>query len=62
LKQKFASLFRGFWKLQGEYEIKLREDAQRRVALPYLEEVKGELHRIDISGAISPVDESTDWC
>lgn len=68
-KQKFPSLFTGLGKLQGEYEIKLTEDARpyavttpRRVALPYLEKVKAELHRMESSGVISPVDEPTDGC
>ncbi|XP_061167955.1 uncharacterized protein K02A2.6-like [Saccostrea echinata] len=68
-KQKFSSLFKGLGKLQGEYELKLKEDAQpyavttpRMVALPYLEKVKAELHRMESAGVISPVDEPTDWC
>lgn len=56
-KQKFPSLFTGLGKLQGEYEIKLKEDARsyavttpRRVVLPYLKEiVKAELHRMENS-------------
>ncbi|XP_056001795.1 uncharacterized protein LOC125656292 [Ostrea edulis] len=68
-KQKFPSLFQGLGRLQGEYEIKMREDEQpyavtapRRVALPYLEKVKAELSRMESSGVISSVDEPTDWC
>lgn len=55
-KQKFPSLFTGLGKLQGEYEIKLKEDTRpyavttpRRVVLPYLEKVKAELHRMESS-------------
>lgn len=55
-KQRFPSLFTGLGKLQGEYEIKLKEDTRpyavttpRRVVLPYLEKVKAELHRMESS-------------
>ena len=67
--KKYPTLFQGLGKLTGEYNIKLREDAQpyavttpRRIALPLLPKVKEELERLEFQGVISRVEEPTDWC
>ena len=67
--QLFPQLFQGLGKLQGQYHIKQKDNAQpfaltvpRRVAIPLLPKVKEELERIEAMGVISKVDEPTDWC
>ena len=69
--QLFPQLFQGLGKLQGQYHIKLKDNAQpfaltvpRRVAIPLLPKVKEELERMrmEAMGVISKVDEPTDWC
>ena len=67
--QLFPQLFQGLGKLQGQYHIKLKDNAQpfaltvpRRVAIPLLPKVKEELECMEAMGVISKVDEPTDWC
>ena len=69
LTEKFPKLFEGLGKLQGCYQIQLREDARpfslstpRRVAIPLLGLVKKELQRMEDLGVISKVQEPTEWC
>ena len=68
-EEQFPQLFTGLGKLEGEYEIKLREGAQpfalntpRRVPVPLMESVKDELNRMEQLGVITPVEAPTDWC
>ena len=67
--QKYPKLLNGLGKLEGEYTIRLRDDATphalttpRRVAIPLLPKVKTELERMERIGVISRVQEPTDWC
>ena len=66
---KYPGLFTGLGTLEGEYRIKLKEDAKpfalttsRRVALPLLPKVKEELERMEGLGVITRVNEPTEWC
>ncbi|XP_071093535.1 uncharacterized protein [Haliotis cracherodii] len=68
-KDMFPELFTGLGKMEGEYTIKLKEDAKpfsistpRRVPLPLMKKVKQELQSMESSGVISKVDCPTDWC
>ncbi|XP_048236436.1 uncharacterized protein LOC125371759 [Haliotis rufescens] len=68
-KDMFPKLFTGLGKMEGEYTIKLKEDAKpfsistpRRVPLPLMKKVKQELQSMESSGVISKVDCPTDWC
>ncbi len=68
-KMKFPKLFTGLGKLEGEYDIKLSDDAKpfclntsRRVPIPLLPKVKHELENMEKTGVISRVDQPTDWC
>ena len=67
--QLFPQLFQGLGKLQDQYHIKLKDNAQpfaltvpRRVARPLLPKVKEELEHMEAMGVISKVDEPTDRC
>ena len=67
--EQFPHLFQGLGKLQGDYTIKLQEDAKpfaistpRRVAIPLLKPVKQELQRMEELGVIAKVKEPTNWC
>lgn len=69
IRAKYPNLFQGLGTLEGEYHIKLAENAQpfalttpRRVALPLLPKVKAELERMEHMGVIARVDEPTEWC
>ena len=69
LKEEFPSLLQGLGKLEGEYTIELREDAElfslsttRRVAIPLLDRVHQELQRMEELGVIARVNEPTEWC
>ena len=69
IPDKYPKLFAGLGTFQGEYEIKLKVDAQpvaiytaRNVPLPLREKVQGELARMERIGVISPVKEPTPWC
>ena len=62
-------MFNGLGKLEGEYTIKLQDNAKpfaittpRRVPIPLLKPVKEELERMEEMGIISPIHEPTDWC
>ena len=66
--EQFPSLFKDLGKLQGEYIIKLQEDAKpyaltvpRRVAIPLMQLVD-RLERMERSGVITRVSEPTEWC
>ncbi len=68
-EEQFPSLFQGLGRLQGDYTIDLKEGARpfvlttpRRVAIPLLEKVKGELERMEKLGVIRRVSEPTEWC
>ena len=65
----FPSLFCGLGKLEGEYTIKLEDDARpfslstpRRVAIPLLKSVRQELERMEKLGVIAKVTQPTEWC
>ena len=65
----FSHLFRGLGKLDGDYTIRLKEEARpfslstpRRVPIPLMKPVKQELDRMVKLGVISPVTEPTEWC
>ena len=69
VEKEFQDLFEGLGRLQDNYQIKLRDDAQpfalttpRRVAIPLLPKVKAELQRMEDLGVISRIDEPTEWC
>ncbi|XP_025999271.1 uncharacterized protein K02A2.6-like [Astatotilapia calliptera] len=69
VKQEFPKLFNGLGKMEGEYNIVLKPEAQpfslstpRRISLPLLPKVKEELNRMEQQGVISKVEEPTDWC
>ena len=64
-----SKLFQGLGQLRSEYRIQLKEDAKpyalttpRRIAIPLLSRVKGELQRMESLGVIVPVEDPTDWC
>ena len=68
-KEEFPSLFQGLGKLEREYKIELRDDAQpfslstpRRVAIPLLKSVGQELERREQNGVIAKVNQPTEWC
>ena len=65
---EYPKLFRGLGEIQGEYQIKLRDNAQpfalhspRKVPLPVLGKTKAEIFRVLTMNVISRVDEPTDW-
>ena len=67
--QLFPQLFQGLGKLEGKYEIKLRPNSMpfvisvpRRVAVPLMGKVCGELERMERLGVISKVEGPTEWC
>ena len=67
--EQFPSVFNGLGKIEGNYTIKLQEDAKpfalttpRRVPIPLLKPVKEELERMEKMGVISPIHEPTEWC
>lgn len=68
-KDQYPSLFQGLGKLEGDYQIELRDDAQpfalstpRRVAIPLHKSVRQELDSMEKSGVISKVNQPTEWC
>ena len=68
IKAKYPQLFHGLGELEGEYEIKLKPDAQpfaimtpRRIPLPMKSKVKEELARMEKLGVIRKVDKPTNW-
>ena len=65
----YTKLFKGFGEIQGEYQIKLRHNAQpfalhvpRKVPLPLLGKTKVEIDRMLTMNVISRADEPTHWC
>ena len=68
-KEEFPSLFYGLGKMEGEYEIQLKDDAEpfslstpRRGAIPLLNSVHQELERMERLGVIAKVEQPTEWC
>ena len=68
-REEFPSLFQGLGKLEGDYKIELRDDAEpfslstpRRVAIPLLKSVQRELDRMEKMGVIAKVNQPTEWC
>lgn len=68
-KKKFPKVFTGLGRLEGDYRIRLREDAvpyalttPRRVPIPLTEKVKEELKRMEEMGVISRIEKPTEWC
>ena len=62
-------MFEGIGKLEGEYTMKLQDNAKliavtppRRVPTPLLEPVRKELDCMGKMGVISLIQELTDWC
>lgn len=69
VKNEFPALFHGLGKMEGEYNIVLKPEAQpfsistpRRLSLPLLPKVKEELDRMEQQGVISKVEKPTEWC
>lgn len=67
--KQYPKVFTGLGKLEGEYKIKLKENATpfalavpRRVPLPLRGKVQEELNRMEAMGVISPIEEATEWC
>ena len=67
--EHFSSIFEGLGKFEGDYTVKLQDNAKpfavitpRRVPIPLLETVRKELDRIEKMGVISPIQEPMDWC
>ena len=69
--ERYPSVFSGLGNLGDEYEIQLKPDAKpyalhtpRSVPLPLplRDKVRKELERMESLGAISKVDEPTEWC
>ena len=69
VEKAFPKLFQGLGRLDGEYDICLKDDIQpfcqlspRRVPLPLQDKVKANLDEMVKLGVIEPIDEATDWC
>lgn len=69
LFDKFPQVFEGLGKLDGEYNIDLKEETRpyavttpRRVPLPLMDKVREELERMEKQGVITRIDKPTDWC
>ncbi|KAK3107078.1 hypothetical protein FSP39_006562 [Pinctada imbricata] len=69
VKKEHPKLFDGLGKTNWEYKISLKDNAKpyalsspRRVPLPLMNQVKGELERMQSLGVITKVDQPTDWC
>lgn len=67
--KEFPKLFQGLGRLEGNYHIKVKEEAElfslttpRRVAIPLMQPVKQELQRMEDLRVIARVDEPTEWC
>ena len=68
IKAKYPQLFHGLGELEGEYEIKLKPDAQpfaimtpRRIPLPMKSKAKEELARMEKLRVIRNVYNLTNW-
>ena len=66
---EYPKLFKGCSEIQGEYHIKLRDNAQpfallvpRKVPLPLFGKTKAEIDKMLTMNLISRIDEPTDWC
>ena len=62
ITERYSELFQGLGEMEGEYEIRLKDEVQpfvlhtpRRIPLPLLPKVKEELRRMQELGVISPV-------
>ena len=69
IAKQFPRLFKRLGKMEGYYEIRLKDDVKpfalstpRGVALPLLSKVKAELQQMENIGVITKIDEPTDWC
>lgn len=70
IKERFPKFFSGPGSMmEGEYEIKLKpshkpfnQTAPRRIPIPLLQKVKGELDRLEAMGIIEKVGTTTEWC
>ena len=67
--QKYPKLFSGLGEKQGEYDIKLKENAvpyavktPRRIPIPLLPKVTQQLDKMERDGVVSKVKDSTAWC
>ena len=68
-KAEHPKLFVGLGHMQGDYTIRLREDATpfalstpRRVSIPLLPVVEAELKKLEGLRVIRRVESPTDWC
>lgn len=69
IKQQYPRLFRGLGCMREPHRIQLKPDAQpyavytpRRIPIPLMQKVKGEIDRLLKLGVIEPVDVPTQWC
>ena len=68
-QKKLKKLFSGLGEIQGEYDIKLKENAvpyavktPRRIPIPLLPKVTQQLDKMERDGVVSKVKDSTEWC
>ena len=67
LLAKYENVFTGMGRVEGEFSIKLREDAQpcihapRKVPLSILPKLESTLNRLEQSNIVSKVTKPTDW-
>lgn len=68
-KTNSPKVFTGLGRLEGNYQIRLKEDAvpyaltnPRRVPIPLTEKVKEELKRMEDMVFISKIEKPTEWC
>ncbi|KAL2089226.1 hypothetical protein ACEWY4_016125 [Coilia grayii] len=67
--RQYPRVFTGLGKLEGEYRIKLKDNATpfalvvpRHLPLRLRGKVQEELNRMEAMGVISPIEEATEWC
>jgi len=67
--EKFPNFFTGLGTIDGEYQIKLKSDANpfvlstpRRIAIPLQPKVKTELQHMERLGVIKKLQAPTEWC
>jgi hypothetical protein len=65
----YPKLFEGLGEIEGEYEIKLKPNAQpfalnvpRKLPFPMFDKTKNEIDRMLQMGVISKIDQPTSWC